>query len=178
MTEQKTTCRVCDAEIQIATAERTDGLCMPCKNGTRKKAELKGPPMVSCAVSSHLDVSPTFVLECQELLNLLETTRHMGDSSHPNRIELEAQRALLRHAIRHKIDWRLNDDHWGRTGYAILSLFERGKATMRYEGSQYSFADILKDEWSDVHGPLCGTGGFLYRTPVGVTLFKISTWVS
>jgi len=33
MTEAKTKCTTCGAEILVATAERTGGLCMPCKQG-------------------------------------------------------------------------------------------------------------------------------------------------
>jgi len=33
MTEAKTKCTACGAEILMATAERTGGLCMPCKQG-------------------------------------------------------------------------------------------------------------------------------------------------
>jgi hypothetical protein len=33
MTESKTKCTACGAEILVATAERTGGLCMPCKEG-------------------------------------------------------------------------------------------------------------------------------------------------
>jgi hypothetical protein len=39
MTALKTNCHVCNAEILATTAETTGGLCMPCKNGTRKRIE-------------------------------------------------------------------------------------------------------------------------------------------
>jgi hypothetical protein len=39
MTGLKTNCRECNAEILATTAESTGGLCMPCKNGTRKRIE-------------------------------------------------------------------------------------------------------------------------------------------
>ena len=39
MTVRKTNCRECAAEILATTAESTGGLCMPCKNGTRKSIE-------------------------------------------------------------------------------------------------------------------------------------------
>ena len=91
---------------------------------------------------------------------------------------MEAQKALLTHAIKHKIDWHLRDDHWGRTGYAILSLFEAGTGLMRYDDQEHDFSSLTKQVWSDVHGPLCGTGGFHYRDPADKIIFKISTWVS
>lgn len=134
--------------------------------------------MVTCVLDSRLPKNPTFRIPPQELLTELENTRWIGDSSHPNKFELEAQRALLRHAIRHHLDWRLNDDHWGRTGFAILRLFEKGHGTMLIDGNEYQFVDIVKDEWSDVQGPLCGEGGFSYRTKDGTELFRIMTWVS
>jgi len=39
MTAPKTNCRDCYAEILATTAEATGGLCMPCKNGTRKNID-------------------------------------------------------------------------------------------------------------------------------------------
>jgi hypothetical protein len=39
MTAAKTNCRECRVEILATTAESTDGLCMPCKNGTRKNID-------------------------------------------------------------------------------------------------------------------------------------------
>jgi len=39
MTAPKTNCRECSVEILATTAESTGGLCMPCKNGTRKNID-------------------------------------------------------------------------------------------------------------------------------------------
>ena len=39
MTTAKTKCRECSAEILATTAESTGGLCMPCRNGTRKNID-------------------------------------------------------------------------------------------------------------------------------------------
>lgn len=178
MSEPKTTCRACNVEILQSTADQRGGLCAPCDKGTRKQAKPKQPPFVSCVVDSSLPENPQFRLNPEDLLSELESTRHIGNSSHPNKFELEAQKALLRHAIRHRLDWKINDDHWGRTGYAILRLFELGRATMLYGGAEYQFRDIVKEEWRNVSGPLCGEGGFLYRTKDGTEIFRIMTWVS
>ena len=133
---------------------------------------------MSCIVDSEFSIKPEFRLLAQDLLSALETTPHVGDLSHPNRYELEAQRALLRHAIMHHVDWRLNDDHWGKTGFAILSLFEQGHATMNFNGSFYKFKYLVKKNWSDISGPRAGEGGFLYCTQNAEVIFKIMTWVS
>lgn len=39
MTDPRTPCTVCGAMILLATAARNDGLCMPCRNGTRQSIE-------------------------------------------------------------------------------------------------------------------------------------------
>ena len=39
MTDPRTPCTVCGAMILLATAARNDGLCMPCRNGTRQSME-------------------------------------------------------------------------------------------------------------------------------------------
>jgi hypothetical protein len=121
---------------------------------------------------------PVLITTAQQLLAALEDTRHFGDSKHPNRLELETQRALLRHAIRFRAEFRLNDDHWGRTSGVLLRLFESGDAMMQVGDATHAFRDLTKVEWSDVVGPLVGEGGFEYRTASSQTIFKTMTWVS
>jgi hypothetical protein len=59
---------------------------------------------------------------------------------HANKFEMEAQRALVRHVIRYRNrDFRLNNDHWNRTGWVLLALFEEGKATMQWETNGFDF---------------------------------------
>jgi hypothetical protein len=201
--ELKTHCTQCGAEIQLATADRTGGLCMPCKTGSPRLPEAAtnkqiknqntqkkfGPGSwwwcdtteqveVSCSICLQVGPEPVLFTSAQDLLKQLEATRHFGDSTHPNRLELDAQKALLRHAIRHLVNFRLNDDHWARTSFALLDLFEQGKAIMQIETTKFTFSDICKEEWQDVVGPLCGCGGFLYRDPTGKVICKIQTWIS
>lgn len=40
MADPRTPCTVCGAMILLATAARNDGLCMPCRNGTRQSMEM------------------------------------------------------------------------------------------------------------------------------------------
>ncbi len=178
MSEPKTQCSKCGAEILQATAERTGGLCMPCKTGGLRRPDPNEPLEVSCSVESGVSPEPVFFTTAQDLLRGLEGARHIGDSSHPNKFELEAQRALLRHAIRNRVEFRLHDDHWGRTGYVLLSLFEEGKATMQINGKTYRFSELTKEDWREGTDPLASHGGFLYRDSAGVVIYKKWTWIS
>jgi len=180
MPEAKTKCSECDAEILETTAARTGGLCMPCKNGVPafRRPDPNAPLEALCKIDSMVEPPPILITTAQQLLAALEKTTPIGDSRHPNRLELETQRALLRHAIRHRAVFRLNDDHWGRTKYAALALFEAGEAEMEIGDSCYRFKDLTKIDWQEVDGPLCGEGGFEYRNSEGVVIFKAMTWVS
>jgi hypothetical protein len=119
-----------------------------------------------------------FFTTAQELLQALEGARHVGDSEHPNKLELEAQRSLLRHAIRNRVKFRLHDDQWGRTGYVLLSLFEKDKATMKLDSRTYRFSELTKEEWREGTDPLGSRGGFLYRESSGLVVYKRWTWKS
>lgn len=178
MSDTKTTCSKCSAAILIATAQRTGGLCMPCMNGTRKSPSPKVPVIVSCEISSKFTPQLVIFTEAQVLLEVLDQTRHIGDSRHPNKFEIEAQRALLRHFIRVNHDLRLHDDHWGRTGWALLSLFEQGRATIEFEKHRYEFSKVTKVEWQEGDHPLGMEGGFSYVTSEGTTIFKTTSWIS
>jgi len=179
MPEPKTRCNKCGTEILQATATRTGGLCMPCKNGWEPHPDPTQPLEISCNVSHQAGPPVTFRTTTQDLLEALNQTRHFGDSSHPNKFELEAQRALLRHVVRHRVNsFALHDDHWGRTSGVLERLFEQNKASMEADGKRFTFAELTKEEWSDVIHPLAGEGGFLYRDASGTVIFKQMTWVS
>jgi hypothetical protein len=129
-------------------------------------------------VKSDFNPEPVFSASAQDLLEGLEATRSIGGATHPNKLELEAQRALVRHAIRNHVPFKLHDDHWGRTGYVLIGLFERGKATMEVDGRSYRFSDVTKEDWREGTHPLASQGGFLYRDSAGAVLFKRWTWIS
>ena len=175
MAEPKTRCLLCDAEILEATAARTGRLCMPCKNGVRRPAAAE-LIAITCRIYSDSGEALEVILPANVLLEKLATTRHIGDSEHANRYELEAQRALVRHAIRYRVSWTLRDDHWHRTSYACLELFERGQASLLVADRSFSFHEVRKEEWREGTGSLASHGGFLYRDSAGAVLFKRSTW--
>lgn len=151
---------------------------MPCKTGSPKQPDPNEPLQVSCTLDSGVGGEVVLETTAQDLLKLLDETRHIGDSSHPNRLELEAQRSLLRHAIRNRVKIRLQDDHWGRTGIALVRLFEDGKATIQSCGNTLQFANLVKENWRFGTNPLGSHGGFLYRDPSGNIVFKTVTWIS
>ncbi len=177
MPEPKTTCIKCNAEILVATAARTQGLCMPCKTGWPRRPA-PNEVEVSCSVHSDVEPDPVLFAAAPDLLQELEKTRGIGDSTHANRFELEAQRALVRHALRYRINFRLNDDHWGCTGSVLLRLFEQGKATMQVDQRRFQFSELKKEDWSVVHGRRARCGGFLYRDSTGNVVYKLGTWIS
>jgi hypothetical protein len=97
---------------------------------------------------------------------------------HPNKFELEAQRALLRHAIRHRAEFRLQDDHWGRTMWALLKLFEQNEAQIVSGDRCYTIADVEKENWREGTDPMMSHGGILYRDQMGKVIYKTMSWIS
>lgn len=178
MSEPKTECKKCGVPIQFATADRTGGLCMPCKTGRPRPPDPNKPLTVSCEIEASGGSRMVFFAIAQELLRRLEGVRHVGDDSHPNKIELEAQRALLRHAIRYHVKIRLNDDHWAQTSSLLTRLFEEGLATMQIGDRGYRFSEITKEEWREGTQPLAMNGGFLYRDVNGNEIYRRMTWIS
>ncbi len=178
MSDSKTNCSKCGVSMLLVTAQSTGGLCMPCKNGNLKRLTAREPVIVSCEICSKYTPRLLIITEARSLLEVLDHTRHVGDSSHPNNFEMEAQRALLRHFIRVHHDFRLHDDHWGRTGWALLNLFEQGKATIEVEQKKYLFSDVTKAEWQEGDHPLGMEGGFSYVSSDGTTIFKTMSWIS
>ena len=180
MTSPKTTCSKCGTDILAATAGRTGGLCMPCTKGPPELPDPNRPLEVTCGIRSLVEPRPLITTTAQHLLEALARTKPVGDASHPNHQELEAQRALLRHAIVNRPrNFRLHDDHWHRTGSALLDLFEKGRATMLLHDHRYLCSDIVKSEWQDEGtDSLNMHGGFTYSSKDGTLLFKICTWRS
>ncbi|WP_265594276.1 hypothetical protein [Haloferula sp. BvORR071] len=182
MTAPKSTCSTCGAEILQITAEHTGGLCMPCKKQENEERRAPPPPLqVSCVVESLHGSTPRFFATPEDLIGALEKVGSIGGDDHPNRYEVEAQLALLRHVIRvRNRNFCLNNDHWNRTGWALLTLFEQGQADFQAEaiGPRYRFADLTKENWTRGTEPLAQQGGFSYRTADGMLVFSISTWRS
>jgi len=59
----------------------------------------------------------SFAIPGPQLLEQLQKTKPIGGDDHPNRLELEAQRALIQHAIDNRVNRRLSDDledRWGQ----------------------------------------------------------------
>lgn len=162
MESPKVDCLECGVEILKVTADRTGGLCMPCKTGSPRRPDPNEPLEVSCGISSLLDPQPILFALAQDVSARLEVTRHFGGSKHANKFEMEAQRALLRHCLRYRVSFRLNNDHWGTTGSVFVTLFEEGKAEMEVAGVRYRYSQLKKQEWKEGDHPLAMEGGFSY----------------
>jgi hypothetical protein len=178
MAEPKTQCTKCGVEILQVTGQRTGGLCMPCHQGGPRRPDPNDSVEISCPVHSDVAPAPIFFTSAQELLPRLESEHHIGDSRHANKFELQAQRALVRHALLYHVAFRLNDDHWGRTGYVLIKMFEEGKATMQINDKKFHFSDLAKEDWIGSSEPLASYGGFLYRDSTGTVVYKRRTWRS
>lgn len=174
MPEEKTTCRECGVAIQLWTAERTGGLCMPCKTGSPRPPDPNQPFEITCTVEvegGHL----TFITSAQELLNSLEHIEPIGDESHPNALELAAQRALLHHAIHKHEPKRVFNDHWHRTQHALESLFEAGRATIQKNGQIYHRNDVQSERWQKHFGIGIRRDGYQFVDSSGNVILRIAT---
>jgi len=164
--------------ILEATALRTGGLCLPCKNGAKPSPDQSTHLEVSCAVPSDVSPEPVFHTTARDLLEALRSTQPVGGSTYPTNQELFSQLALLEHAILYRVQVRLHDDRWGRTGCALLHLFEEEKATMTIGSRRLRFSEVSKETWTQESGPLRSHGGFLYRDSDGNVVHKCGTWRS
>ena len=170
--KKKVPCNSCGTLIPPLDHERLGGQCRLCKSGQRTNHD----PKISCKIkfsnSSNLSnrVDITFAVRAKHFLEIMRDA--MGITK-ANTCELEAQRALIKHALSFRIDFEINDDHWGRTGQALLKEFEKGKAWIEEEdGKQIRFSDLQRHEWVDTHLNL---GGFEYRKLDGSLYLKMDT---
>lgn len=134
--------------------------------------------LITCRLHSDSGEALELNLPAGVLLEKLNSIPHVGGAEHANRYELEAQRALIRHALQHRLPWTLRDDHWGRTGYACLELFEQNQGTLVVADRSFAFAELRKEDWREGTASRASRGGFLYRDAAGVVLFKRRTWIS
>jgi len=178
MSEPKTSCIKCSAQILEATALRTGGLCMPCETRRLRDAEPQLPVTISCEIGSCARVGAVFSASAQDVLRRFGESQ-LGDptdadSMHPHRLELEAQTALLGYAIQSRRELWLHDDHWGHTSGLLLNMFEQNEATMRVGNRSFMRSAVFREEWADCYG-----SGWLYRDPDGNILYKhLLLWIN
>jgi hypothetical protein len=134
-------------------------------------------PKVACAIDSGLNTEVIVCTGAKDLLERLEKAGHIGNSSHPNKAELEAHKVLLRHTVRYGNEFQIHDDQWNRTCFAVLQLFDEQKAMLHTGGVHYSFADLMKEEWQESE-PSGSWGGILYREMAGNVVLKRQTWLT
>ncbi|MGJ8640576.1 MAG: hypothetical protein ACSHYA_14400 [Opitutaceae bacterium] len=176
--EKKVPCTECRTPILSVTAKINDGICMPCKNGTRKKIEERKHTDVFCKIDSGISAPIVIRMKARNFQPVIEKVKHIGDSGHANKVEMEAQRALVAHAIRHGVNFELYNDHWGRTGYSLIDQFEKGNAWIEQEEQKIYFSELKKEKWSERDHPMAKHGGFLYKNAQGDVIFKKHTWLS
>ncbi len=152
-------CRLCSSLILPETAEQHRGWCIRC---------IYSPPCRSVPTLILLDSEGiTFAIPAEPLLAALETTKGIGGPGHPNAVELEAQRALIRHALSVPVNRKLNDDHWGRTSEVAGRLFESGIGKILTADAEFRFTDIKRRLWRAGREPQMSRGGYVYLTADG-----------
>lgn len=153
---------------------------MPCQKSLREASSAKSRPQIeiTCVLKSFDESEVLVTATAQDLLKELESMGPVGGEEHANHFEMEAQRALLRHSLQYRVSFRLNDDHWHRTHFALLNLFDVGKATMLVSGVSLRVTELTKEEWRVGTEALASHGGSLYRTLNGEVVFKWGTWRS
>jgi hypothetical protein len=172
--DDRVKCKECNALILPAMAEHY-GYCIPCQILIgMQDAPMQSDPIVILVPYDEV----TFAMPAPEFLKQLEKTKHTGGADHPNRLELEAQRALIRHAIENKLNRRLNDDLWHETSGAAAQLFEMGVGLLLTPDQAFKFSDLKKKKWTEGTEPLMQRGGFLYKTSDGTEIYSRLTWMS
>ncbi|PHS02858.1 MAG: hypothetical protein COA78_20165 [Blastopirellula sp.] len=151
---------------------------MPCNNGTRKEIEERKNATVKCEISS-IDTDPiTIEIIAREFQPIINKAGNVGGKHHANYHEMEAQKALVKHCVVYGVDIELYDDHWGRTGYALIEEFEKGNAWIRNGEHKIYFKELIKEEWKEGNHFLAMQGGILYKDSSGNIIFKKLTWLS
>jgi hypothetical protein len=169
---QRVRCSKCEAMILPSTASITGGLCMPCSKGRRVD-----PIPRQVWVTVRLD-EVAFRVRAEDFLSEIEAVGPTGGETHPNRVEIAAQTALVRHAIRHRIDWELHNDHWNRAGYACCKLFDRGQAVLIVGQQEFTTEHTSRHDWREGTDPMMSRGGFSYLDSEGHELYRRQTWMS
>lgn len=172
--KRKIECDRCSALILPETAARTGGMCMRCAD-----AQELPEPEVSCTIAGLEGTSLCLVSDALDFLPKIVEAMPVGSAEHPNGYELAAQRALVRHCIQHRQSLVLCNDHWNRTGWAFLELFEIGKAYAKTpEEAKILFCDLKREEWQTVGSqefPASLMSGFQYFRSDGKVIFKMLT---
>ena len=169
---QRVRCPTCDSLILPSTASITDGVCIPCSRG-RRVDPIPRPVFITIRAdeASFRSLAEDFIAE-------LEIVGPTGGETHPNGLEVAAQIALIRHAMEHRSDRQLHDDHWSRSSYAGCRLFDRGQAVLISGGHEFALEDTTKTTWREGTHPMMSRGGFSYLDSEGHELYRRHTWMS
>jgi hypothetical protein len=162
-------CTHCSALISPGIAKANAGLCFRCVYLPPCRSS---PPLI--LVDSQ---SITFAIPAAHFLAALEGAKGIGGPNHPNAVELEAQRALIRHAISILINRKLNDDLWQTTSEVAARVFEGGIGVVLSSDGEFRFADINRTRW-EIGSGLMASGGFAYVTTDGREIYRRQTWMS
>jgi hypothetical protein len=136
-------------------------------------------PVIHAALTSFEGPSVRFEARAEDLLRRFEKLGTIFDASHVVNQEIRTQIELLKHAMHHDVPFHLHDDHWSRTCFVFLELLEEGKAWIADGGAKkIGIADLKKEPWANIQGPLSGVGGQQYLDLFGRIVFRTQTWRS
>ena len=127
-------CLTCNTHISQETATNTNGQCLICRLDRRASK----PPVIVVRTGRI-----AFAIPAPAFQKKLKKTKPTGGTKHPNHLELQAQRALVAHALHHKINFVINDDLWGRTTMAATDLLEQGVGLLLTPDCEYEYSQIL-----------------------------------
>ncbi|WP_037200969.1 hypothetical protein [Rhodopirellula baltica] len=162
-------CLTCNTHISQDTATNAGGQCLICRLDRRARK----PPVI---VVRSGEIG--FAMPAPAFQKTLKKTKPTGGTKHPNYLELEAQKALVAHALHHKINFVIHDDLWGRTTMAATKLLEQGVGQLLTPDYEYEYSQIRREEWVEGTEPLMQRGGFSYLNDAGVELYRRWTWMS
>jgi hypothetical protein len=133
---------------------------------------------VTCEIGSYEGPTICFVTTAGALLEALqESCPGQGKLEHI-RQAIEERLSILRAAINTATPCRLEDDRWRRTQFAIVSLFDSGKASLRQaDGYLMPISELSIQDWM-VGEDLCARGGKRYVNWEGKEVFRTQTWLS
>ena len=180
---------VCGAPTRLDIMKADRVKCIRCASLTLPTTARKHFGLcLRCFCSRPRRISPTFIfvdyegvtfaLPADKFLAALEAASGMGGPTHPNKAELEAQRALIRHAISIPLNRKLHDDLWNTTSEVAARLFEAGTGTLLTPDVEYRFDEINRTCWEAGGDPFMRRGGYVYSTRDGQEILRRQTWLS
>src|SRR3954470_4167917 len=133
---------------------------------------------VTCEIRSYEGPTVCFVTTAGALLEALQASCPGQGKLEHIRQAIEERLSVLRTAMKTATPCKLDDDRWRRTQFAIVSLFDAGKASLKQaDGYLMLKSELSVQDWT-VGENLCARGGKRYVNWEGKEVFRTQTWLS